>query len=113
MKKRDLIAILLILSIAILSYSLLRKTPTDIVKISVDGKLYMTVSLDEDREIYIAGTNVAQVKNGEIFMKSATCPDKLCIHQGAISDSSKKIICLPNKVIIEALENAELDMVVN
>ena len=88
------------------------KAPADIANITVAGKHFCTVSLQEDCEIDINGTNVAVVKNGQIYMKSATCPDKLCIHQGAISDSSKKIVCLPNKVIIEAMADSDIDMVV-
>ena len=45
-------------------------------------------------------------------MEYADCPDKLCINQGKITDSSKKIICLPNKVIVEVTKKSETDAVV-
>lgn len=112
MKRNDFIFIGAVLLIAVLIFLFIPKGNANIAKITVDGKLHSTVSLENDGEIVINDTNVAEVKNGEIYMKSATCPDKLCINQGKISDSSKKIICLPNKVIIEAIKESSIDTVV-
>lgn len=112
MKKRDVFSIISVLLIAIVLSVISKPHPAHIARIIVDGKLYATVLLSENKEISINSTNVAEVRDGKIFMKSATCPDKLCVHQGEISDSSKKIVCLPNKVIIEALANSDIDTVV-
>ena len=112
MRKNDFIFAGVVLLIAILTFVFIPKESGNIAKITVDGKLYSTVSLDTDTKIEINDTNTAIVKDGAIFMESANCPDKLCIHQGKISDSSKKIVCLPNKVIIEALKESSLDAVV-
>lgn len=112
MKKNDFIFAGVIFLIAVLAFIFIPKESADIAKITVDGKLYSTVSLKKDSKIDINGTNVAVVKDGEIYIESADCPDKLCIHQGKISDSSKKIICLPNKVIIEAIRESSIDTVV-
>lgn len=112
MKKNDFILISVILVVATAIFLFIPKENADIATITVDGKLYATVALDKDRQISINDTNVARVENGEIYMESATCPDKLCVHQGRISDSSKKIICLPNKVIIEAVRESKIDTVV-
>ena len=112
MKKNDFVFVIAIFIIAIWAFLLIPKETANIAKITVDGKLYSTVSLEKDTKILINDTNVAVVKDGEIYMESATCPDKLCVHQGKISDSSKKIVCLPNKVIIEALKESSIDTVV-
>ena len=112
MKKNDFIFAGIVFLIAISTFLLIPKESANIAKITVDGKLYSTVSLENDTKIEINDTNVAVVRNGEIYMESATCPDKLCVHQGKISDSSKKIVCLPNKVIIEALKESSIDKVV-
>ena len=112
MKKNDFIFVGIVLFVAILTFAFIPKESANIAKITVNGKLYSAVSLDTDTKIEINDTNVAMVKDGEIYMESATCPDKLCLHQGRISDSSKKIICLPNKVIIEALKESSIDTVV-
>lgn len=112
MKKNDFILAGVVIIIAVVVFFLIPKENADIAKITVDGKLYATVSLEKNQRIEINDTNICVVENGEIYMESATCPDKLCVHQGKISDSSKKIVCLPNKVIIEAIKESELDSVV-
>jgi hypothetical protein len=42
-------------------------------------------------------------------MTEASCPDQLCIYQGAIDDNGGTIICLPNAVIITSDHNTEDD----
>ena len=112
MKKNDFILTGFILLIAVLIMLFIPKERGNIAKITVGGKLFSTVSLDKNQKISINETNVAAVENGEIFMESATCPDKLCVHQGKIHDSSKKIVCLPNNVIIEVFRESTVDTVV-
>lgn len=114
MKKKDIIMIFLAVLVCISAFYISRNSSVsgDTVKITVSGELYCEKNLSEDCEININDTNVAVIEDGAIYMKSANCPDKLCIHQGRISDSSKKIICLPNRVIIEAVKKSEIDTVV-
>lgn len=65
-----------------------------------DGKIIQTLDLNTPKEIDL-GTNIILVKDGTICVKSATCPDKLCVKQGEISFGGESVICLPNKVVIE------------
>lgn len=114
MRKNDFIFILAVLVIAMASFFIIEHTAKggDTVKITVDGKLFCEKPLSEDGEIAINGTNIAVIENGAVYMKYASCPDKLCIHQGKICDSSRKIICLPNKVTVEVTKKSEIDTVV-
>ncbi len=112
MKKNDFILIGLVLFVAIVAFFSISRENINMARITVDGKLYTSVSLDKNQRIQINDTNIAAIENGEIYMESANCPDKLCVHQGKISDSSKKIICLPNSVIIEATKESSIDSVV-
>ncbi len=112
MKRNDFILIIAVILIALIGFFAALKVPANTVRITVGGQLFCEKSLHNDCEIDIQNTNAVVIKNGEVYMKSATCPDKLCIHQGKISDSSKKIICLPNKVIIEVTKDSQIDMVV-
>ncbi len=114
MKKNDIIMVFIVIFISITAL-FFTKTFTDAgdtVKITVNGEVYCEKNLYEDSEIHIGSTNTAVIKNGEVYMNFASCPDGLCIRQGKISDSSKKIICLPNKVIIEITKKSEIDAVV-
>ena len=78
-----------------------------IVGIYKDGSLVEKINLNVvtgEREITLSGEygdNVILVSNGHIKMKSADCPDKLCVNHGELKSSSSPIVCLPNKVVIK------------
>lgn len=78
-----------------------------IVGIYKDGSLVEKIDLNSvtgEREITLSGEygdNVILVSNGHIKMKSADCPDKLCVNHGELKSSSSPIVCLPNKVVIK------------
>ena len=44
------------------------------------------------------GTNHLIIKGGEVWVSEATCPDKICVHQGKIHMDGEIIVCLPNKM---------------
>ena len=48
-----------------------------------------------------------QIKNHEVYMIEATCPDKLCIKQGHIEKKGATIVCLPHHLVIEIKEGNE------
>ena len=78
-----------------------------------DGSLVEKIDLNSvtgEREITLSGDfgdNVILVSNGRIEMKSADCPDKLCVKHGELKSSSSPIVCLPNKVVIKFEENTD------
>ncbi len=75
------------------------------VRITIDGTVYGTYSLNEDREIPVerdgSVINVVRIEDGSVRMEQATCPDALCIRQGAISRERQTIVCLPHKLVVE------------
>ena len=88
------------------------KKDADTVIIKKDGTVYAEYPLGNDRTADISGKNTVVIKNSEVYMEYADCPDKLCIKQGKISSSEKKIICLPNKVTVEVTKKSDIDAVV-
>ena len=81
MKKNDNILILGILFIAlvVLGIQLLHSANgTEKVKITVDGKVFGTYLLSEDRTVSVNETNIVLITEG----------------------SGESIICLPNKVVV-------------
>jgi len=46
------------------------------------------------------GYNIVHVEKGKICVSEASCPDKICVNTGKISDSLKPIVCLPNKLMV-------------
>lgn len=75
------------------------------IVITVDGQLYGTYDLSEDREISIEldgrTANVVVIEDGAAHMENADCPDKLCVHQGKISRDGQTIVCLPHRLVVE------------
>ena len=82
-------------------------SPSRGVGIYKDGSLVEKIDLNSvtgEREITLSGDfgdNVILVSNGRIEMKSADCPDKICVEHGELKSSSSPIVCLPNKVVIK------------
>lgn len=74
------------------------------IRITVDGKEYGEYNLSTDQEIKIGETNICRIESGSVKMIYADCPDQLCIHQNPIDENGGVIVCLPNKVVIEATE---------
>jgi hypothetical protein len=112
-KKRDviLIAVLVVVAAALLGgqYLLRLKDRGEIenVHITVNNRDYGSYSLSHDQVIEINNTNICEIKDGKIQMTEASCPDQLCIYQGAIDDNGGTIICLPNAVIITSDHSTE------
>lgn len=101
-KKNDLILAAVILAAALIAgigFWAFKKPGARVV-ITVDGKEFGSYRLDEEQTIQIGSTNVLQIRDGQAKMIKADCPDKLCMHQKAISSSQESIICLPNKVVV-------------
>lgn len=114
MKKNDFILALLILFIAvigILLYIQFGKEEAGLVTITVDGQLYGTYSLKENREIRINDTNTVVIRNGVVDMIWANCPDQVCVEHQMISKNKETIVCLPNRVIVEIVggKDSQLD----
>ena len=68
-------------------------------------------SIEQEQEIPIVQdgvtTNVLTIRDGRADMTEADCPDKLCVHQKAISKNHEMIVCLPNKVVVEVTGSEE------
>ena len=78
----------------------------NVAVITHNGRRVGAYPLNKDRTIEIKDsngkvTNTVVIKNGEVFMKSADCPDQICVHQGHKSKNGESITCLPNKVFVE------------
>ena len=108
--KRDIIVILslLVFSIGLLLLVFCFSESGEYVKVSVDGVVLGVYSLSDEREISLnGGTNVLKIENGSAFIVSADCPDHTCVNTGKISKVGQSIICLPNKVTVTVIGNAD------
>ncbi len=75
---------------------------------------YKDYPLQTDTEITIAPkgetANVLVIAGGQADMREADCPDKLCVHQRAISKTNETIVCLPNRVVVTVVGGRESEI---
>lgn len=85
-----------------------------VVKVTVDGRLYGIYALEAEQTVEIKDgenvTNTLKISQRKADMIKADCPDKLCVHQKAISRERETIVCLPNKVVVEIIGGTEADL---
>ncbi len=80
-------------------------------RITSDSTLVRVVDLSVDQEFTVEtedGYNIVTVKDGKIAVTEASCPDHYCMARGFCS-SGAQIVCLPNRLVIEFLGEAEID----
>lgn len=104
--KKDLLLIAIILAAAAVGFGanyFHRKTPATELEISVDGKVIEVLDLTQDTDMTIegwdGGSNHLIIQDGTAWVDEATCPDKVCVHQGKVSMNRQMIVCLPNRMV--------------
>lgn len=114
-RKKDLIFIFSILIIAVFLLLIQRvygnaQDEADMIKITVDQKLYGTYDLNKNQTITIqndSGINTIQIQNKVVWMEETDCPDGYCKEQGHISKNKQTIVCLPHKLVVEVSNDSE------
>lgn len=80
------------------------------VRITAGGDLYGTYDLAKEQTVQVKingrTANTLRISGSQAKMEAADCPDKLCVHQHAISKQGETIVCLPNRVVVEIEEDA-------
>lgn len=100
--------IIFVIGMIIIGFFLLNHSDNGhLAKITVNKEEYGIYDLNEDQTININDENIIIIKNNEIYMDKATCPDKTCIKQGHISQLGASIICLPHQVIVEIIDGED------
>ena len=97
-----LVASLLVISLSVFIVVRLTKQDGDVAVVTVNNVVVGEYSLSVDGEYSLnGGTNILVIENGKAFVTYANCPDGLCVNQGKISLTGDRIVCLPNKLMIE------------
>lgn len=72
--------------------------------------------LSEDRTLLYEGANgeqnVVVIRDGQVFMQEASCPDQICVRHAPTSQTADPIVCLPNRLVVKILDpqaEGELD----
>ena len=88
---------------------ILLRPKSSIVEIISDGKVIYTIDLAKEKDRLITvefegRKNIIAVENGDIYMKEADCPDRICIKTGRLSSSGVPIVCMPDHLMIRYAE---------
>lgn len=87
--------VFLILSLAVVFFSCAGAE----VLITENGKTQI-YPLKKDR-VVVLSHNTVVIENGEAYIKSADCPNQICVKTGRISKAGEQIACIPNGVLVE------------
>ena len=72
-------------------------------------------SLYDNHQITIAGalgSNVIEIKNGQVRFIEAPCQNKICIHSGWLRHDGETAACLPNGVTVSVVgRNTRFDAI--
>lgn len=93
----------------------LDKKDGNLVEVYYEDNLILSANLYMDN-IYtvkgLLGDVVIEVKDKKVRVIKENSPKNICSKEGYISDSSKPLICLPNKIVIKIVQDNDVDGVV-
>lgn len=103
--KNDLVLLAILVVAALILFPIVAhsKKPGAYALVELDGEEYTTLSLDTDTTLTVItdqGTNTIVVRNHEVSVESADCPDLICVNHASISHTGEVIVCLPHKLVI-------------
>ena len=99
-----LIASVLLVILSVFIIITLVREDGAMARVTVDGSVVAEYSLSSDGEYSLGGgSNILVIENGYAYMKYASCPDGLCKSQGKVCHSGERIVCLPNRVMVEII----------
>lgn len=106
--RKDLIILLIVLILGAGSLIITGLFPEgSTAEIKYNGETVEKISLDgEYYEITVNGVVVCR-ENGEVFIKSSSCKDKICIRSGRLSKKGEGAVCAPNGVSVEISGKAQ------
>ncbi len=106
----DVFAYIIVILVAfLLLFSGNGRTEPKKVLISV-GDTISEYSLSENRTVEIENSTVklnVVIENGEVYVKSSTCHDAICIDTGRISKTGQIIVCAPAMTAIRIVGETE------
>ncbi len=117
MNKSDikLVIILGIIIVGIFIFIDITKEVGSMAEVYYGEKKVLTIDLSIDGDYTVdgdLGDVVLEVKNKMIRVKSENSPRNICSKEGFIGDSSRTLVCLPNKIVIKIVGKSEIDGVV-
>lgn len=117
MNKNDikLIIFIIIIGFVFILFININKEEGNAIEVYYEDKLILSADLNVN-DVYTVdgklGDVVIEVKDRKVRVLKENSPRNICSREGYISDSTKPLICLPNKIIIKIVDSSEIDGVV-
>ena len=108
-----LIIVLLALGGVLALFLLATRWAGGFVSVRQDGVLLMELPLDRDARIVLGEgehTNTLVIRDGTAQVVEASCPDQVCVHQGAVRYTGESIVCLPHRLVVTVEGGAPSDV---
>ena len=108
-----LVSSLLAVALSVLIFMTLTREMGAVARVSVDGVTVAEYPLSiNGKYVLNGGTNVLVIEDGYAYLIYSECPDKTCVigngvHGNKISYNGERIVCLPNRVMIEIVGEGE------
>lgn len=113
MKKGDILLVCIVLVLGIAGFFMIKYTNREdggTLTVTVDGEVYGTYNLSENQEISLdmdGWHNRFEIRDGEVSMIEADCPDQYCVDHIPIDKVNETIVCLPHRVVLEITRGGE------
>lgn len=118
MTRADIIVVILAVALLPFLYMTYWGSPQqgDALRVMVNGKETMTVSLREDQHFTVQGPlgdSVIDIHQGKARFVNSPCRGKQCVHTGWLGQGGEFAACLPNRVSIAVIaEEQRYDSIV-
>lgn len=96
--------LLLLFGAGYLVQQLLLPDTGDYAVLQVNGETVKRLKLSEDTQFLVGDRegayNLVQIKEGQVSVTEANCPDEICVKTGAKQRPGEIIACLPHGLVI-------------
>ena len=59
---------------------------------------------DPDTDTGVEGTNLLIIRDRQVWIAEANCPNRDCVKQGKISMNGEMLVCLPHRLTVSIVE---------
>ncbi len=105
LKPADYFIFFIVVILIVFSFRLVKNISTDYVEITTPYKR-LIFPLKKDKVFTVKGKIgflKIQIKNREVRVLEADCPNKICVKTGWIKNGNEYIACVPNGILIKLI----------
>jgi hypothetical protein len=110
--KGDLVVIVVLLLIGVGAFVynqvvLPKRAPGNKVLIEIEGKVVRELDMARDaapiRFETEHGYNIVEIRDGQVRVSDADCPDQICVHTGWRRHVGQVIVCMPHYFVVRIM----------